>query len=1117
MRLITRILRRHRFLAVAVAGQCFWAALCLAQSNLAGINGVVTDASGGTVPDALVAATNTQTGVVANAKTNSSGYFNLENLAIGAYSVSIEHAGFRKYVRENIILTTGQQLGLDVQLQVGETGQAVTVSAEAPLTETRTSDVGQLVESKSIAGLPLGNRRTLNVVQLSGAAVFVSYPINTPANVNPNFSLAGGRTQSQMAWIDGSNAQNIRIGAGQINMDPPVEAVEEVKVLSNNYAAEYGGSAGGVVIEATKSGTNSLHGSAYEFLRNNAFDAPGFFAPVKDGSKVSPELRYNVFGATVGGPIRKDKTFFFFSYEGTRLDTGSTNVLTVPTAVQRTGDFSQTFTTAGKLIPIYDPNSTQLVNGAYVRTQYPGNVIPASAIDPVGAKILDYFPAPNQPASNSAGANNFSGNEVVKSPADFYMIKVDHNMGNKDKFTGRYMRISGTTGIGSIYPNSGAGDPTNFAVNRSQYVFGSWTRILSGAKINDLRFTFNDRVFHNLSAGIGGNHPSKLGLTGIPEDAFPRISPAGYSALGSTQQERRQYPIRQQQVVDNFSWIRGRHAMKFGIEARRSFDEDVLLTSVSGAFTFSTQPTGLPGNSSTGNGLASMLVGFPTAFSELETQTLKRSSWYLAGFVQDDWTLSSSLTLNLGLRWETDTPMVDENNRMNSFDLKQINPVSGTPGVVKFLGLSGYPTWPYSMDWNNFGPRFGFAWKVFNSDKTVVRGGFGIFFAHPFDAGVPTANTLGFSLQANLNSPDNGITAPFLLHSGVPVQPTAPALNDSFGAVAVGQNANTAVTYFERNRATGYSEQFNIGIQRQLPGSMVVEVTALGNLSRKLAVSSLSIDQIAPNVLTAQHDTQAYRPFPQFSNVSIQSPTLGISNYYAGMVRIEKRYSYGLNFGANYTWSKLLGNLNDVGATLGNDNGPFQDYYNRAADYGPLAIDVRHRVSLNSFYDLPFGPGKRRLAHNALGYLVGGWSLGLVGTIQTGPPITIVTQTNSCNCFSAGLQRANVATDPNLPSEQRTVAAWFNTAAFSQPANLTFGNEGVGIVRAPGLVDFDASLARTFRITERIHAELRGEFFDVFNHTNLGVPGSIFGSSTFGVISSSGPARQIELGARVMF
>jgi hypothetical protein len=636
------------FFAVVVAYPCLFATLCLAQSNLAGISGVVTDASGGTIPDAVVAATNTQTGIATSRKTNTSGYYNLENLAIGRYSLTIEHPGFRRYVRENITLTTGQQLGLDVQLDVGETGQAVTVSAEAPLTETRTSDVGQLVESKSIEGLPLGNRRTLNVLQLSGAAVFVSYPINTPANVNPNFSLAGGRTQSQMAWIDGSNAQNIRIGAGQINMDPPVEAVEEVKVLSNNYAAEYGGSAGGVVIEATKSGTNALHGSAYQFLRNNAFDAPGFFAPVKNGAKVSPELRYNVFGATAGGPIRKDKTFFFFSYEGTRLDTGSTNVLTVPTALQRTRDFSQTFTTAGKLIPIYDPSSTQLVNGAYVRTQFPGNVIPASAIDPVAAKILDYYPTPNQSPSNTAGGNNFSGNEVIKSPADFYMIKVDHNLGDKNKFTGRYMRIAGTTGLGSIYPNNGAGDPTNFAVNRIQYVFGSWTRILSATRINDLRFTYNDRIFHNLSAGIGGDYPSKLGLNGVPDAAFPLISPAGFSGLGSTQQERRQYPIRQQQIVDNFSWIHGRHALKFGVEARRSFDQDELLNSVSGAFTFSTQPTGLPGNTSTGNGLASMLVGFPTGFSELDTQTLKRSSWYLAGFVQDDWTISSSLTLNLG-------------------------------------------------------------------------------------------------------------------------------------------------------------------------------------------------------------------------------------------------------------------------------------------------------------------------------------------------------------------------------------------------------------------------------------------------------------------------------------
>ena len=1103
-----------------LSGICVYLALVLnsySQSNLAGVSGVVTDPSGSSITAATVTALNVQTGVASTASTNNSGYYNIENLPIGPYSITIEHTGFRRYVRENINLTTGQQLGLDVGLVIGNATESVTVTTEAPLTETRSSDVGQLFEAKSIEGLPLGNRRTLNVLQLSGAAVFVSYPVNTPANVNPNFSLAGGRTQSQMAWIDGSNAQNIRIGAGQINLDPPVEAVQEVKVLSNNYAAEYGGSAGGVVIETTKSGGNQLHASAYEFLRNNDFDAPGYFAPVVKGSKVSPELRYNVFGGTAGGPIRKDKTFFFFSYEGTRLVTATTNTLTVPTPLQREGDFSQTFTAAGKLIPIYDPTSTVLVNGAYTRTPYPGNVIPANKLDPVGVNVLNYYPLPNQTPSNVAGANNYSANEVTRSPADFYLIKGDHNLGDKDKITGRYMRVAGTSSLGSIYPSNGAGDPGNFGLNNIQYVFASWTHILSPTKVNDLRFTFNDRAFHNLSEGLGGDYPTKLGLTGVPTGAFPQFTVTGFSGLGAAQQERLQDPIQQEQVVDNFSWVHGRHALKFGFEGRRSLDTDQLLNSLSGAFTFATTPTGLPGNSATGSGLASLLIGFPTGFTELETETLNRHSWYLAAFAQDDWTVTPSLTINAGVRWEVDTPMVDSNNRMNSFDPHQINPVSGTPGVVKFLGLNGYPTSPYPLDWNNFGPRFGFAWKVAHSEKTVVRGGFGIFFSHPFDAGVPTANTLGFSLQATLNTPDNGITAPFLLRNGVPLQLTAPALNDSFGAVPVGGAANTAVTYFDRSRATGYSQQFNLGVQHQLSGSMVIEATVLGNLSRKLPVSNISIDQISPSVLTAQHDTQAYRPYPQFSNVSIQSPTIGISNYYAGLFRIEKRFSYGLNFGANYTWSKLLGDLNDVGAALGNENGPFSNYYSRGTDYGPQSNDVTHRVSLNSYYELPFGPGKHWLATNAFGQVIGGWSLGIVGTIQTGAPITVITQTNSCNCFSAGSQRPNVSGNPNLPSGQRSVAEWFNVADFSQPANLTFGNEGVGVIRAPGVVDFDLSLARTFRIKERFRAELRGDFFNSVNHTNLGLPGTTFGSASFGVISSAGAARQIELGARVFF
>jgi Carboxypeptidase regulatory-like domain len=1091
-------------------------ASCFAQSNLASVSGVITDPQGGLVAQAKVTAIDAQTGVTTIALTNSAGFYLLQNLAVGTYNVVVERSGFQKYVRENIVLTTGQQLGLDLQLQLGSTSQTVTVSGEAPPLETRTSDISQLVESKSISALPLGNRRTLNVVELSGGAVFVGYP-NTPANVNPNFSLAGGRTQSQMAWIDGGNAQNMRLGAAQINLDPPIEAIDEVKVLTNNYGAEYGGSAGGVIVETTKSGTNAFHGSAYEFLRNNDFDAPGFFAPIKNKAKVSPELRYNVFGATVGGPIRKDRTFFFFSYEGQRLRTGTTNVLTVPTALQRAGNFSQTFTAAGKLVPIYDPNTTtRIATGAYLRSPFPGNIIPAAELDPVGSKIMSYYPLPNQTASNLAGANNFAGNEISGSPADFYMIKLDHTFSEKNRISGYYMRVSGDGSLSSVYPQ-GAGDPTNYADNTIQYAYGAWTHILSSTRVNDLRFTYNDRSFHNLTIGLGGDYSGKLGLAGVPQNAFPQFLPSGYSGLGANQQERLQGPIRQEQFVDDFSWVRGRHALQFGFEARRSFDQDILRNSISGSFTFATQPTGLPSNASTGNSIASLLVGFPSSFTELATETLQRYSWYYAAFVQDDWTVSQSLTLNVGLRWEVDTPMRDEHNRMNSFDPSQINPVSGTPGVVTFLGVNGYPTSPYPLDWNNFGPRFGFAWKAFGSDRTVLRGGFGIFFAHPFDAGVPTANALGFSQSATLNTPDNGITAPFYLRNGVPVQPVTPALTPSFGAVPGGQNATTAVTYFDRSRSTGYSEQFNLGVQRQLAGQLLLEVSTLGNLSRKLASSPLPIDQIPPSILGPQTDTQAFRPYAQFSNVSIQSPTLGVSNYYAGVVRIEKRYSHGLNFGGSYTWSKFLTNTNDSGTSLGNPTNilPYSNYYDRRADYGPSPNDITHHLVVNFVYELPFGPGKKWLNRNRLQSLLGGWSLGSVTTIQSGPPFDVITQTNNCNCFSAGPQRPNVISSPNLANP--SVAEWFNPAAFAQPAAFTFGNAGVGLLRAPGLINVDVSLLRNFAITERTRVELRGDFFNVLNHTNLGVPGQTFGSSTFGVISSAGPARQIEIGGRFVF
>jgi hypothetical protein len=1108
---VTRIPARvGTFLAIFLLGCC----MLSAQTNTAVIRGVVTDPAGANIVAASITATNGATGVVYSATSNETGLYLIPDVPAGPYTIKAEHQGFRAYVREAVTINTGATVAMDIALQLGNVNEAVTVTGEAPLVQSETSGGAQLVDSKSVADIPLGDRKTMNVIQLVGTAVFAGYD----SGQKPNFSLAGGRAQSQVFWIDGSSDQNMRLGVGQMETDPPVEMVQEIQVLTNNYSAEFGGSNGGVIIETTKSGANQYHGSAIEYLRNDKMDAPGFFAPVKNGAKLRPELRYNLFGGTFSGPIRKNKTFFFGDFEGGRRRTGYTSTMTVPTNLQRTGDFSQTTTAAGAMVPIYDPATTVQSGSSFVRTQFPGNAIPSSRFDSVAMKMIAYYPIANQPASNPSGANNYSANGVNMLTHDFYFIKVDHTLNANNRLSGRYMYNRDNANLISPFPDP-APDPTTFNVAHQESGVANWVHTLSSTTVNDFRATVARRVAHALSAGVGGDYASKMGLQGDPGNAFPNIQTAGFVALGNTNQERQQYPIDRQEFVDNLSSVHGRHTIKAGVDMMRSRNHEFNYQIGSGSFTFATTPTGQPGIASSGSGLASMLLGFPTAYSQLSTQELDRSSWYLSAFVQDDWTVSRSLTLNLGVRWETDTPMVDSRNRMNGFDPNAINPVSGTPGVVQFMGVNGFRATPYDTNWDKFAPRIGFAWKITSDERTVVRGGFGTFFGHPFDAGVPNSAALGFSQQVSLTSPDNGITPPFYLRAGIPGGTSAQAaLTPSFGAVAVGQSANTAVTYFDPNRGGPYSEQFNLGIQRQIGGSMVFEISGVGNLARKLASSNISIDQIAPQILNSTHSTQAYRPFPQFSNVSILLPTLGVSSYFGGMLRVQKRFSHGLTFNANYTWSHFLQNTNDIGTAVGSDTaGPFSNYYNRRADWGPSANDVRHRVSASLVYDLPFGKGRAYLTESPLGKVLGGWTIGSVTTIQSEPPMSVNTTTNNCNCFSAGPQRPDVTSDPNLPSGQRSIARWFNTSAFAQPAIYTFGNSGRNIVRAPGLFDMDFSLMRNFSLNERFKLEVRAESVNALNHTNFSAPGGVFGTAAFGVISAAGPARTNQVGARLAF
>lgn len=1085
-----------------------------AQSPQANISGIVLDKQGAVIAGAQVIATAAATQAQTVATTNESGFYSLRALPIGSYRLSVEKAGFRKVQRNGLVLTTGQNLELEFILDVGTVTETVEVSANASTIETRTSDVSQLIEAKSIEDMPIGDRRSMNLINITGGAVFVNYD----AGGKPNFSLAGGRTQSQNFFIDGGTGQNMRLGIGQIDTDPPVEVVSEVKVLSNNYSAEYGGSAGGVIIATTKSGTNTLKGTLFEYLRNEKLDAANYFAPVtSSGEKIRAPLRYNVFGGTVGGPVvfpklynGKDHTFFFYAYEGSRRGEGVPRQMTVPTVAHRQGNFAQFANT------IYDPDTTRVENGRNVRTPFAGNQIPASRIDPVAAKLMAFWP---EPTLGNTLANNFAGNYVTRFIRDNHTAKVDHDLTSKDKLSFRYIYNSDNRINTTVFPGrNGAGETLNDPIRHQHFTYLSHTRIISPTVLNEVRFTYGNRINWDQSKGVGEAWATELGLRGIADGAFPAIIPAGYQQLGSTSQERRQFPIQQYQLIDNFSWVRGRHSLKFGFEYRKSMNYEINRPTTSGQFNFNPLSTGQPGIAASGNGLASLLLGLPLNFAARETQVLDRRSTYWAWFVQDDWTVSRDLTLNFGVRWETDTPIIDANQRMNGFSSTQLNPVSGTPGVVKFMGVDGWPVSPYRFDGNNFGPRFGFAYKVLGSTKTVLRGGYGIFFAHPFEAGAPTTASLGFENSLTLNSPDQGITHPLILRNGLTgFSLTPPALNDRFGAVAVGANANTAVTFYESDRATGYAQQFNLGLQRELAGGLLLEASYLANLGRKLPSSNLSLNQIPWEILSPNARSQRNRPFPQFTGVTVALPTHGISSYHGLALRFEKRFAQGFSLLGTYTFSKALNNTHEGGGQLGNDAGPYSDFYNRRLDYGPGGNDVRSRFTLSTVYELPFGKGKRWLADHPVRHLVGGWGLGVITLLQSGAPFTITTQVDTRNNFAAGALRADRLSEGSLPAEERTPQRWFNTAAFAQPAEYRNGTGGVGILRGDGKINFDLSLLRNFSLGETRKIQLRGEFFNITNHPNFGTPGIALGAPGFGIINSADPGRRVQVGLRVVW
>ncbi|MCW5977632.1 MAG: TonB-dependent receptor [Bryobacteraceae bacterium] len=1065
------------------------------QTGTGAIAGAVLDETQAAIPATRIAVVNEDSGARLETLTNESGHFRAPSLIPGNYRVEAEKEGFDRLVRTGLPVTTGQVVAVDLMLRVGVATETLTVEAAAPLTETQSQSVGQLVNRRMVAGLPMPNRAASSLVALAPGVVMIDS--GQGAENYPVFSVAGGRARNQNFTLDGGNATNASGLTRVMQMTSlPMDAMQEFRVISNNYSAEHGHSAGGVISLTTRSGTNDLHGSVFEFLRNSVLDGRNFFA------RERPPLRLHQFGFAVGGPIRKDKTHFFTSWERTQQVSSVTPLQTVPSLEQRAGDFSGLRNAAGNPIPIYDPETTV---GAS-RLPFPGNVIPAARFDPVSAAALRYWPEPNRTAT-ATGANNFSGNNNSDLRRNILVAKLDHQLRPSDQLTARYyindagIEDKGTFGIPESDPNA------HFTDVRVQSLLGSHTHIFGPTLVNDLKVTFFQRRFIDRRRGSGEGLAEAIGLRGVSDAAFPNFTIPGYVAL-SAPPGRTQTPIRDTQFLEALSWFRGSHSFKFGFEHRRAANHEIRDRGSSGIFQFVPQYTSLPSRAGTGDGFASFLLGEANSANIQISDMIRTRAYYLAGYVQDDWRVTNRLTVNLGLRWETELPRRSVDDSQNSFDAARTNPVSGTPGVVTFSGRNGTPRTAYRTDWNNFGPRVGFAYRLPLQRETVIRSGIGVFFGSTVSNTIGDTASTGFSTSATLVVPQAEYLSALSLRNGFPAV-ERPPLDDAFGAVRPGQRPHLSVGFFKHDQVAPTSYQYNLNIQREVARETVLEVGYMANISHHLAANDFSLNQVAPEAMGAGN-AQARRPFPQFSNVYWINPTIGDSSYHGGYVRLERRFSNGFSVLGHYTFSKFLDDV--ASADEYGDPGSYMDAYNRRLDKSLSGSDIPHRLILTGLYETPAFAGKKWLRWTA-----GSWRLGLLTTLQSGAPFTVASAANTTNAFSAGSLRPNVLRDPRLPPSGRTLARWFDTAAFQAPTPFTFGNSPRSGLRGDGVQKVDLTLAKEFPVTERFRFELRGEFYNLLNHANFELPGHVFGAANFGAVLSADDPRAVQVGLRLSF
>jgi hypothetical protein len=1079
----------------------------MAQGTSGTIAGTVTDAAGAVIPGVRVVMTNEGTGFTRTAVTNALGQYVAYAMPPGRYRIEVEHTGFQRLVRTNIELTAADAITVDLRLTIGDVQQTIEVTEAAPLLQSQTATVSTLVSNQQMLEMPLQTRTFTALLLLGpGATTGSSGNLNTSPYAmrgNVNISVNGSSAQNNSYFIDGMVNRNLWLST--LIMVPTVDSIQEMRVLTSNYSAEYGIAAGAITIVQTKSGTNRLRGSVYEFLRNDKLDANSFFNN-RAGAR-RPVFRRNEFGGTLGGPILRDRTFYFADYQGIRIRQPQPSVATIPTLAHRnmvrTGDFS------GLGAQVFDPfNLVDGPNNTRLRAPFAGNRIPASRLDPAARNVFALLPNP----TSDAATRNLVFNPTRQQRTDQFDARIDQNVGSADRFFFKYS-FDDTNLIvpGSVPVAPGAGVPIGDYLSadgvatgtrtplRNQSGTFNYVKVFSPTFINETRLGV---VRWNQNINPLNNEFNTADAVGIPginindkSGGLPGLTIAGFQNLGDTSTFPETSQMTSFQYENVSMWTKSNHTLKTGAIFVRHRFNGFSAFPTRGTFDFNGQFTRQIGASGAATSLADYALGALASWNRnILVGTFGMRFFNFGAFVDDTWRVNNRLTWNVGLRWDVQAPPYEVYDRWSNFNIDTARLViAQTGGAGRRLR---------NFDLNNFAPRTGLTYTL--NQKTVFRSGFGMSYVEAGQGGGQLYKNLPFFFSQVLQT-DQNAAPPRLLSQGLPA-PVMPDRNN------IQQLSGGSPNAWDFNLQSTKVMQWSAGIQREIMENTLLDISYVGTRTNAL-ISNINLNQSFPGP-GAQGPRRPYFAInPDLVNLTYRT-NYGAAKYHSLQVRVERRYAGGLTASLAYTWAKYMSNASHIN---GGGNGPPQDARCTACEWGPMPEDRRHIAVVNHHWELPFGRNRKFLKSGPAALLFGNWNLSGIWSASSGERFTPALAAAVSNSAGGGGDRPNRLADGNLPAGQRTIDRWFDLAAFAPGAPFTFGNAGRGILIGPGMFSVNLNIMREFLFGESYRLQFRTEMYNAFNRANFGNPNAAIGNPTAGQINSTAEPRTMQLALKLYF